>query len=113
MDFELVRHTILLAVTGSRAYGIHRPDSDVDVKGVAIPPARHFHGFLHRFEQADRPAQIAAFAPYLTAEERAIVATSKLEGSVYDVRKLLSLATACNPNILDVLFCRDAEIRLE
>jgi uncharacterized protein len=113
MPFDLVRHTILLAVTGSRAYGIHRPDSDVDVKGVAIPPARYFHGFAHHFEQADRAAEVAVFAPLLTESERAIVATSKLEGSVYDIRKLLSLATACNPNILDVLFCRDEEVRLQ
>lgn len=112
MDFDLRDRTILLAVTGSRAYGMHRPDSDVDVKGVAVPTARYFHGFARRFEQADRAEEIAAFADLLNPEEREAVARTKLEGSVYDVRKFVGLAADCNPNILDVLFCRDAEVRL-
>nr|MBA2322341.1 nucleotidyltransferase domain-containing protein [Deltaproteobacteria bacterium] len=112
MDFDLRAHTLLLTVTGSRAYGIHRPDSDLDVKGVAVPPTRYFHGFAHKFEQADKPGHLAVFASLLPPEESAIVATSKLEGSVYEIRKFLGLAAACNPNILDVLFCRDDEVRL-
>jgi len=112
MDFDLRAHTVLLTVTGSRAYGIHRPDSDLDVKGVAIPPSRYFHGFVHKFEQADKAEDLAVFAALLPPHEAEITARSKLEGSVYEVRKFLSLATACNPNILDVLFCRDDEVRL-
>lgn len=112
MDFVLRDRTILLTVTGSRAYGMHRPDSDVDVKGVAVPPARYLHGFARRFEQADGTGEIAVFADLLDDEERAAVARTKLEGSVYDLRKFMALAADCNPNILDVLFCRDAEVRV-
>lgn len=112
MEFDLPAATLLLTVAGSRAYGIHRADSDVDVKGVAIPPARYLHGFLLRFEQADAPSHMTPFIPLLGEEERAAVAQTKLEGSIYELRKFLNLASDNNPNILDVLFCRDAEVRL-
>jgi predicted nucleotidyltransferase len=112
MDFDLRAHTILLAVGGSRSYGIHTSTSDVDVKGVAIPPAAYLHGYLKRFEQADKPSHMGQFLDVLSEEERQISSTTKLEGSVYELRKFIGLAVDANPNILDVLFCRDSEVRL-
>ena len=103
---------ILLTVAGSRAYGLHRPGSDVDLKGVAIPPRRYLHGFARRFEQADSSAHLAPFAALLNVEERQAVAETKLEGSVYHLVKFFGLAADANPNILDALFCRDDEVRL-
>ncbi len=109
MNFDLRPHTILLTVAGSRAYGLDRPDSDVDLKGVAVPPAAWFHGFLREFEQAE---DVSDFRGVLTPGEAAVVDRTRLEGVVYDIRKFFGLATACNPNILDVLFCRDEEVRV-
>lgn len=103
---------MLLVLGGSRAYGLDGPDSDVDLKGVAIPPAAHFHGLRPTFEQADRADEIAVFVDDLLPAERAAVARTKLEGTVYEIRKLLRLALDANPNVLDVLFCRDSEVRL-
>lgn len=112
MDFDLKQHTVLLTVAGSRAYGTHRPESDIDVKGVCIPPEEYRLGYLHRFEQADKPSHIHKFIGDMTEGEQKIIKETKLEGSIYDIRKLFSLASACNPNILDVLFCRDSEVRV-
>ena len=109
---DLRAHTVLLVLGGSRAYGLAGPDSDVDLKGAAIPPAAHFHGLRSIFEHADRPEDIAVFARDLHPHEREAAARTKLEGTVYEIRKLLRLALDANPNVLDVLFCRDAEVRL-
>lgn len=112
MNFDLQSRTILLVVAGSRAYGMHRPDSDVDVKGIAIPSAEYFHGCVDRFEQADKASHIETFTPLLTDDERRIVTETKIEGTVFNLVKFLSLAVEANPNIWDVLFCRDEEVRL-
>jgi len=110
--FDLRAHTHLLVVAGSRAYGLHRPGSDVDVKGFAVPPRSWLLGFLHRFEQVDNVAGIAVFADVLSEAEQAVVRDTKLEGSVYGLAKFVRLAADANPHMLDALFCRDAEVRL-
>lgn len=113
MKFNLQARTILLVVTGSRAYGMSRPDSDVDLKGVAIPTAEYHHGFLHRFEQADTPEHMLGFLDNLTLHEQDVARASKVEGTVFDLGKFCRLACESNPNLFDILYCRDEEVRLE
>lgn len=109
MRFDLRDHLILLTIGGSRAYGTNTPTSDLDVKGVCIPPVRVYRlGVLDSFEQADSPEHIRALIPLLSKEERGI---TPLEGVVYDLGKFCSLALKANPNILEVLFCEDSDIR--
>lgn len=80
----LPARTIFLCRAGSHAYGTALPTSDQDFRGVAIPPREYFLGYLHRFEQAE------------------------IKGNpdvvVYDVRKFVTLAADCNPNIIELLF---------
>ncbi|MFK7926651.1 MAG: nucleotidyltransferase domain-containing protein [Myxococcota bacterium] len=111
-SFDLFAHTHLLVVAGSRAYGLNRPDSDVDLRGVAVPPAAFLHGFLRRFEQEDDPEALGVFRSVLTQVE-AGAAPEKVEGSVYDLIKFIRLASDANPNMLDVLFGRDEEVRVQ
>lgn len=85
-------HTILLTLHGSHAYGMSTPTSDVDLKGVAIPPRAWFLGFLHTFEQVETQK------PY--------------DMVIYDIRKFCRLAADCNPNILEVLFVDDEHVRV-
>lgn len=112
VSFDLRAHTILLVVAGSRAFGVHTDASDVDVKGIAIPPAPYFHGCMSAFDQVTDPGAIATFSQDLTAAEREIAARTHLEGTVFDLRKFLRLTAEANPNLLDLLFCRDEEVRV-
>lgn len=113
MNFELRENTILLTISGSRAYGINTPDSDVDCKGVFITPLEHYIGMPSSIiEKCDNSERIAEFLPFMNDKEIASIRSTKLEGVVYDIRKFVSLAANSNPNIIDVLFCRDDEIRV-
>lgn len=111
MEFDLIKHTVLLTVAGSRAYGLHTEESDIDIKGVAIPPKRYYYGYLFNFPQADKASHMEVFHDYFSDSEKAIIKKTKLEGSVYEISKFVKLAADANPNILDVLFCRDEEVK--
>lgn len=106
----LKSRTILLTMGGSRAYGTNTDTSDVDIKGVCIPPREYILGFLKSFEQCDAPDHIQGFREYVPANLHGIIDATKLEGTVYDIRKFLRLALDCNPNILETLFCDDADV---
>ncbi|MEN0064727.1 MAG: nucleotidyltransferase domain-containing protein [Myxococcota bacterium] len=105
---DLNTRTVLLVIGGSRAYGLHRSTSDVDVKGACVPPRATVMGLFERFEQVDDARALGPVAAWLSPEERNV---GKVEGAIYDARKVLRLATYANPNILDLLFCREDEIR--
>jgi len=111
MNFDLRERTILLTVAGSCAYGMNTAASDVDLKGVCIPPQEYRDGFLRTFAQADKKGDMEVFYDDLKPDEREKGAQGEVEGSVYEIRKFFSLAAQNNPNIMDALFCRDKEIR--
>lgn len=86
----LRERTIFLTRHGSHAYGTNTPTSDLDVKGVAVPPANYFLGFHQKFEQAESR----------THEGK----PTDADLVVYDIRKFFNLAADCNPSIIEVLF---------
>ena len=85
----MVDSTILLVRHGSQAYGTATPESDLDVKGVAIPPRKYFTGFLNHFEQAE--------------------SKEPNDLTIYDIRKFIQLAADCNPNIIEVLWADESD----
>jgi predicted nucleotidyltransferase len=89
----LRENTIFLFRHGSHAYGTNTPESDVDVKGVAIAPLKYQIGFLHNFEQADK-----GFAT---------------DTCIFELVKFMKLAAECNPNIIEALFVDDSDILYE
>ena len=108
--FSLNQYTILLSITGSRAYGMARQGSDVDIKGVFIPPKEYLIGCFQRCEQINHPHQISTFLPLLSQELQHVITQKKLEGTVYTLQKFLRLAADGNPNMLELLFTRDEEL---
>jgi len=83
---------ILLALTGSRLYRIHNPESDYDYKGITVPTTEYILG-LQNFEQLTSFKSPSQFP--------AIVDT---DSTVYSVQKFCHLATLNNPNILELLW---------
>lgn len=78
-------NTIFLTKHGSHAYGTNIASSDIDLKGVALSPKSHYLGFVSKFEQADK-----GFGDF--------------DCCIYDIKKLFTLATQGNPNIIELLF---------
>lgn len=84
----LSRHLHFLTRHGSHAYGLAIETSDLDVKGIAIPPPSYFTGFLNRFEQAE---------------------FTNPDMTIYEVRKFFALAADCNPNIIELLWTDESD----
>ena len=110
-DLILADRTILLTVAGSRAYGMHTETSDLDVKGVFVPPQQYYFG-TQKLEQLEGQQWIDKFTHALSQEQLRVKNTHGMEGTVFEVRRFLELAAGANPNILDILFCRDEDIIL-
>jgi predicted nucleotidyltransferase len=76
--------TVFLTMAGSHAYGTNTATSDVDMKGICIPPLKYMLGFLNHFEQMQQ--------------------STPVDATVFDIRKYFSLAADNNPNILEMLY---------
>ena len=115
MEFNLKDHLVLLVLAGSRSYGLHTDESDVDIKGVCMPPVDLYRLGLHEFNQVERKEgkgeEILALTNLLTPEEQEICTRLPLEGVVYDLKKFVGLCLTANPNILETLFCEEADVR--
>lgn len=75
-------HVIYETLHGSRAYGLARPDSDHDYKGVIIGPARWYLGYVGGPEQIEHGPDHVRF----------------------EVRKFVRLAAGANPTLLETLY---------
>ena len=80
----LKRGIVFLAKSGSHAYGMNTPESDLDLKGFAIAPMEYYLGFLNTFEQA--------------------ITANPSDFTVYNIDKFLHLAVDANPSITELIF---------
>ncbi len=84
MDDRRTHQTTLIyeIVHGSRAYNLHRPDSDTDFKGIIVGPSRWYYGFVGGPEQLELSADHVRF----------------------ELRKFFRLGAASNPTVLEMLW---------
>lgn len=82
-DYDLRECVIYRCVVGSRAYGLGNHESDVDVRGIYLPPAEpqwSLYGVPEQLEDKER------------------------DEVFWELRKFLILALKANPNILECLY---------
>ncbi len=75
------KHLLLKSISGSQAYGLALPTSDVDVKGVFVLPKKEFYG-LDFIDQINNDTNDVMY---------------------YEVRKFFDLLLKNNPNLLELL----------
>ena len=80
---EFWDHPDLLVVTGSRLYGVAKPDSDHDLRGFVVPPVDYVIG-LKRFEQRQ----------WNQPDDKI----------VYSIHKFVQLLLGSNTHALELLF---------
>lgn len=77
--------------SGSQAYGTALPTSDIDTKGIAIPPSNFYLSFFKKFEQYEQKAPDP-------------------DCVIYDFKKFLMMVAECNPNTMELLFVDESDI---
>lgn len=82
-EYDLQRHVIYRCIVGSRAYGLDDSESDVDRRGIYLPPAE-----LH-------------WSLYGVPEQLNYNATEEV---YWEAQKFVTLALKANPNVLECLY---------
>ena len=77
------KHTILAVVVGSRAYGLHGPESDHDRRGIFVAPTRDFWHLDKPPTHLDGPLD---------------------EQFSWELERFCTLALQANPTVLEVLW---------
>jgi predicted nucleotidyltransferase len=82
-EHDFGRYVIYRCVVGSQAYGLSRADSDVDRRGIYLPPAELGWSIFGVPEQIEK---------------------RETQECYWELKKFLILALKANPNILECLF---------
>lgn len=109
LEFSVPANTILLCVAGSHSYGTNTENSDVDYKGIIIPPKIYYTSPFRGFEQTSwkgggTTGRVSEVEGVVEADE---------EGTLFGIQKFVHLASACNPNVVETLFVDERHILLE
>lgn len=82
-ETDLYQHVIYRCVIGSRAYGLDRDNSDVDRRGVYLPPASMHWSVFGVPEQLEN---------------------QETQECYWEIGKFIALALKANPNVLETLY---------
>ncbi|MBE9010598.1 nucleotidyltransferase domain-containing protein [Pseudanabaenaceae cyanobacterium LEGE 13415] len=89
-EYDLDQYVIYRCVVGSRAYGLDDEHSDIDRRGIYLPPAE-LHWSLYGIpEQLEHKAEQECY---------------------WELQKFLILALKANPNVLECLYSPIVELR--
>jgi len=99
------QNLVLLTLGGSHAYGLATETSDVDERGVALPPVDWLVGFPPGNERPQTHNPHRLINAKGLPEKRDVV--------VHTLAKFCRLALNANPNTLELLFCREQDVLLQ
>ena len=83
-----------MGLAGSHGYGLNRPESDYDYRGVFIAPKRYYLGF-DSIEQKDSGWDEPGIFKFIDGNEDTVI---------YELRKVIHLLAGANPNVLELLW---------
>jgi uncharacterized protein len=94
---EVESRSILIGLSGSHGYGLNRPDSDRDYRGVFIAPKGYYLGF-DKVEQKDSGWDTeSGLFDWLDGNQDTVI---------YELKKFIQLLAGANPNILELLWLK-------
>jgi uncharacterized protein len=99
---EVESRTILIGLAGSHGYGLNRPESDLDYRGVFIAPKNYYLG-LGKVEQKDTGWSIeSGIFDFLDGQQDTVI---------YELKKFIQLLAGANPNILELLWLKQYPVK--
>jgi len=72
-----------MTMAGSVMFGTNTPESDIDKRGICVPPKNYLLGFARNFEQQEVPGE---------------------DTVIFALKRIMQLSAEGNPNILEILF---------
>lgn len=93
------QNIIYVTLHGSQAYGLANEFSDVDVKGICIPPQEVEYNLFENFHQVENYPSLEQKLGHLKNPKN-----PKFESTIYSLRKFFLLASDVNPNIIELLY---------
>jgi len=104
----LQNNLIYMTVAGSQCYGLDNELSDLDLKGICIPPSSVENDLFQNFNQAENDVNIHKKYEYLKNPKN-----PKIESTIFSLKKFFKLAAEVNPNIVELLFVDPNDILLQ
>jgi uncharacterized protein len=99
---EVESRTILIGLSGSHGYGLSRPESDFDYRGVFIADKPYYLGF-DKVEQKDGGWDTEpGMFDFLNGEQDTVI---------YELKKFIQLLAGANPNILELLWLKHYRVK--
>jgi uncharacterized protein len=95
----LLQNIIYITLHGSNAYGLNTDQSDLDMKGIFIPPKRIENHLFNKIDQVENNPKIDEKYSHLKNPNN-----PKLESTIFSLKKFLILASQINPNIIELLW---------
>jgi uncharacterized protein len=88
------KRSIIIGLVGSHGYGLSRPSSDQDYRGIFIAPKVYYLGSA-TIDQKDAGWSEPGILDFLDNNQ---------DTAIYELRKYIQLAANANPNILELLW---------